>query len=469
MHTKSQPKQEKPRISELLPVFEGLLPVPLLRDWIQASGKRFYERLFTPLILVWCFVSQRLNEDHTCDAAVSHVASGAVDHLDTRHQEPPSRRLKSESTAAYSKGRKRLPLSVLQQALRHTGQVIGHWLDAEGLWFGHPVGLLDGTTVLLRPEPELVVHYGHHHSRGKETYWVVMRVVAAFCLCTGALLGVAEGALHLSEQALAAVVLAQAMAGSVYVGDRNFGIFQVAQAARHYGLWTVLRMTRQRARALAGRKMHSGEDLRVRWTPSVKDQRHPNMSAEPIEGRLIFVRLERNGFRPVELYLFTSLLDAEQYPVEELVKLYGLRWHVELDLRYVKSTLEMDLLPSKSVDIVRKELHAGLLAYNIIRGYMVQAARKAGLSPLTLSFTRCWRRVREMLLTLRPTDSAKHIASTLECLLVRLARCMLPQRPRFRIEPRAVHRRPTPYPKLKRTRAEARQWLLASLQEPAKS
>ena len=168
----------------------------------------------------------------------------------------------------------------------------------------------------------------------------------------------------------------------------------------------------------------------------------------------------------MELYLFTSLLDAEQYPGEELVKLYGLRWHVELDLRYVKSTLEMDLLTSKSVDIVRKELHAGLLAYNIIRGYMVQAARKAGLSPLTLSFTRCWRRVREMLLTLRPTDSAKHIASTLERLLVRLARGM---HPRFRIEPRAVHLRPSPYPKLKRTRAEARQWLLASLQKPAKS
>jgi len=294
-------------------------------------------------------------------------------------------------------------------------------------------------------------------------------VVAAFCLGTGALLGVAEGALQLSEQALAAVVLAQAMAGSVYVGDRNFGIFQVAQAARHYGVWTVLRMTRQRARALAGRKMHSGEDLQVSWKPSAKDHRHPNMSADPLEGRLLFVRLERNGFRPVELYLFTSLLDAEQYPVEELVKLYGLRWHVELDLRYVKSTLEMDLLTSKSVDIVRKELHAGLLAYNIIRGYMVQAARKAGLSPLTLSFSRCWRRVREMLLSLRPTDSAQHIARTLEHLLVRLARCTLPKRPRFRIEPRAVHRRPSPYPKLKRTRAEARQWLLASLQEPAKS
>jgi len=468
MYTKSQSKG-KPSLPELLPVFEELLPIQRLQEWIRASGKRFYERLFTPLILVWCFLSQRLNEDHTCDAAVSHVASGAVDHLDTRHKDPPSQRIQSESTAAYSKGRKRLPLSVLQEALRHTGQVIGQWLGAEGLWCGHPVGLLDGTTVLLRPEPELVAHYGRHKGRGKETYWVVMRVVAAFCLCTGALLGVAEGSLHLSEQALAAVVLAQALSGSVYVGDRNFGIFSVAQAARHHNVWVVLRMTQQRARALAGRKMDSGEDLRGSWQHSPKDQLHPGMSADPIEGRVIFVRLLRNGFRPVELYLFTTLLDAERYPVEELVKLYGLRWHVELALRYVKSTLEMDLLPGKSVEIVRKELHAGLLAYNIIRGYMVQAACQADLSPLTLSFTRCWRRVREVLLTLRPTDSSQHVIQTLERLLGRLARCTLPKRPHFRIEPRAVHRRPAVYPTLKGSRAEARQRLIASLQQPPKS
>jgi len=163
------------------------------------------------------------------------------------------------------------------------------------------VGLLDGTPVLLRPEPELGAHYGRHQARGKETYWVVMRVVAAFWLCTGALGGVAEGALQVSEQALAAVVLAQAIAGSVEGGDRNFGIFRVAQAARHHKGWVMLRRTRQRALALAGCKMRSGEDLRVSWRHSAQDQLHPEMSAEPLEGRLIFVRLERKGFRPVEL------------------------------------------------------------------------------------------------------------------------------------------------------------------------
>ncbi len=467
MSTQSQPKA-KPSSAERLPVFQDLLPVKIIRELVQASGRRFYERLFTPLIMVWGFIYQRLNADHTCDAAVSYIASGAVDHLDDRHEVPLSQRIESESTSAYCKGRKRLPLSVLQGALRHTAQVIQEWLGGDEQWLGHPVGLLDGTTFLLRPEPELVEHYGRHSNQHGETYWVLTRVVVAFCLYTAVVLGVAEGSLHASEQALAATILAQAVQESVYVGDSNFGVFSIVQAARHYGVWVVLRMTRRRARALAGRKLRSGEDMRVAWKPSSHDQLNPGMSTAPVEGRLIYVRLERNGFRPVEFFFFNYFVYSEIYTVEKLIELYGLRWHVELNLRYVKDTLDMALLTGKSVEIVRKELHAGLLAYNIIRGYMVQAAQQGGLSPLTLSFTRCWRRVRDVLLTWRATNSAQRVAQAIQRLLTRLARCNLPKRPRFRIEPRAVRKRPAVYPNLKGPRAEARQRVLEQLLKPMK-
>lgn len=458
----------KPSPAELLPVFSELLPAKVIRRLVKASGRRFYERLFTPLIMAWGFIYQRLNSDHTCDAVLSHISSGAVDHLDDRHAKSISQRIRSQSTGAYCKGRQRLPLSVLQGALHYTAQVIPQLLDAGGRWLGHPVGLFDGTTFLLRPEPELVEHYGRHKSRYGETYWALMRATVAFCLFTGAVLGVAEGSMHSSEQALAAILLAQAQAGSVYVGDRNFGVFSVAQAACHYGVWVLLRLTRLRGPAVAGRKLRSGEDIRVSWKPSPRDQLHPHMSAEPIEGRLIYVRLERLGFRPVDLYLFTTLLDAELYTLEKLVELYGLRWHAELNLRYVKDTLDMALLTGKSVDMIRKELHAGLLAYNLIRGYMALAAQQANLSPLVLSFTRCWRRVRDMLLTLRPTDLPQHVVQAAQRLFDRLARCKLPKRPRFRIEPRAVRRRPAVYPTLKGSRSEARQRVLEQLQAPMK-
>jgi hypothetical protein len=183
------------------------------------------------------------------------------------------------------------------------------------------------------------------------------------------------------------------------------------------------------------------------------------MSSSPIEGRLIYVHLQRKGFRSLSLYLFTTLIDTERYSIESLVELYGFRYHVEFDLRYVKSTLQMDLLTGKSVDIVKKELHAGLLAYNLIRGFMVQAAKEAQVSVLVLSFSRCWRRIRDMLfawgVSEQPTDVQRF--------LNRLSRCRLPKRERFRIEPRAIRTRASKYPKLKGCRDEARQKLKEQL------
>jgi hypothetical protein len=450
--------QEQPTIAQLLPMFTELLPVQVVRNLIRDSKKKFYERLFTPLVVVWGLAFQRLNSDHTCDAALSHIAGGAVDHLDEKHDTPLSERIESESTSAYCKGRQRLPLSVLKGALTHTACVTRQWLGEDGLWLGHSVGLLDGTTILLRPEQELVDHYGRHENQYGETYWVVMRLVVAFDLHSGAVLGMAEGSLHKSEQELTVSVLAQALPNCVYTGDRNFGVFSVAQAARHYEADVNVRMTSCRAKALAGRKIKSGEDMIVTWTPSKHDQLHEGMSSDPITGRLIYVRIQRNGFRPIDLYLFTSLLDAEVYTLEELVKLFDFHWHVELNLRYVKSTLDMDLLTAKSVDMVLKELWAGLLAYNIVRGYMTRAAMQANLSPLTLSFTRCWRRVRDTLLAHRPG-----VTQTVHRLLTRLAKFTLPKRPRFRIEPRAVRRRPATYPNLKGSRSEARQHLIEQM------
>lgn len=465
----STPSQSKPIADDLLPLFQEMVPVEVVRTLVRSSGKRFYERLFTPLVMLWGFIFQRLNADHTCDAALAYIASGKVDHLDDRHTVLLSQRIKSESTAAYCKGRQRLPLSVLQGVLHQTVQVVQQKLGSDRLWRGHQVSLLDGSTLLLRPEPELVTTYGVHKTGREESYWVVMRVVVAFCLRTAVLLGVAEGSVSESEQKLAKSIFALAAPDTVHVGDRNFGIFSIVQAVRHYEGWVLLRMTRQRARALAGRELRSGADIEVTWRHSYKDQLDPEMSAEPVQGRLAYVRLQRLGFRPVHLHLFTTLLDAERYPLQALVELYGLRWHVELGLRYVKDTLDMALLTAKTSDMVRRELYAGLLAYNLIRGYMVQAAKQANLSPLRLSFSLCWRRVRDVVLSWRPTDSVQHTREQIRRLLHRLAKCLLPKRKQFRIEPRAVRRLPAIYPHLGGSRKEAREHLLARLWQPAES
>ncbi len=444
-------------IQQALPAFKAILPVQVARDLMKSYGGRFYERLFTPLIVIWCFIFQRLNADHSLDAVVSHITSGALDHLVDGDGLAPSERIESQSTAGYSRARKRMPLAVLQEVTRHFAQTCEQHLADGERWHGHRVYLLDGVTLALRPETDLVEHYGQARNQHGAAYWVIMRIVAAFSLHSAALIDAAEGPHLESEQSLAKRVLAHLAPQSVCVGDSNFGVFSVVQAARHYDVFGLLRLTACRAKALAKRKLLPGEDLRRQWAPSVDDHCDPEMSNRPIDGRLIYVHLERNGFRPVDLYFFTTLLDASRYPVDELVALYGRRWHVELNLRYVKSTLDMDLLTAKSVEMARKELWAGLASYNIVRVYMIMAAREAGLAPLDLSFTKCWRRVRDAAQSLPRAGTADTAAKLLSRLLTKLGKCRLQERTRYRVEPRAVRRRGSVYPALKGPRDRARQ------------
>ena len=120
------PALARPSPEELLPVYQELLPRSLVRDWVQVSNAKLYWRLLTPLVILWGFIFQRLNANHTCDAAVSHLHTGAADGLVPPDPVagPLSQRLTSESTSAYVQGRNRLPLNVLQAALRHVVTVL---------------------------------------------------------------------------------------------------------------------------------------------------------------------------------------------------------------------------------------------------------------------------------------------------------------------------------------------------------
>lgn len=446
---------------QVWPIFARFLPQDVMDGLLAKVARRFYRRLFPPLVVLWGFVYQRLQADHTCDAFVSYLTSGAAPHL---YAPAAGRPAMSENTAAYCKARQRLPWAVAQGALRHTAQAVSATLGPSGLWHGRRVGLLDGSTVRLTAEEALVTHYGLPKGQHGASHWPRLRTVAAFDLYTGALLEVVEGPYATTEQTLTIQLMRTAQAAPLWVGDQLFGIYhlvQVAVACRqdvlfriqasHIGRWTTSQLP-------------SGSDLDVVWTPSATDQVEPDVPAGAIAGRLVYVRIAAPGFRPIDIYLFTTLTDRQQYPAEELVQLYARRWHVELNLRHVKTTLAMERLTGKSVDIIRKEWTLGLLAYNLIRGLMSQAALRAGLSPLYLSFVRCWRRI--VATAQRPPSGQSATAgeSADQALLDRLATCRLPVRTLRRFEPRAVWPKPHQYPYIVGSRAEARKRRLEKLQ-----
>src|SRR5260370_37981546 len=102
--------------------------------------------------------------------------------------------------------------------------------------------------------------------------------------------------------------------------------------------------------------------------------------------RELRVRVASPGFRTKVLVVATTLLDPGEMPRSDVALLYRLRWYAELDLRALKQTLQMDVLRGRTPEMVRKEIWAHLLAYNLVRGQMAEAARAAGVYPVQLSF-----------------------------------------------------------------------------------
>ncbi len=174
---------------------------------------------------------------------------------------------------------------------------------------------------------------------------------------------------------------------------------------------------------------------------------------EELAVREMRVRVRNPGFRTKVLVVATTLLDAEAFPREDIAVLYRVRWYAELDLRSLKQAMQMDVLRCKSPAMVRKEVWAHLLAYNLLRGLMAQAARAAGLLPVQLSFKGALQAVNAFTAALWMAGPAQA-----EALCRRLREAVashrIGERPN-RWEPRRRKRRPKPYPLLNEPRARA--------------
>jgi hypothetical protein len=152
--------------------------------------------------------------------------------------------------------------------------------------------------------------------------------------------------------------------------------------------------------------------------------------------------------------LITTLLDQKTYPALKLVQLYGERWNAEVDFKHLKTTLGMDILRGKTPQMVRKEIYAFLLAYNLLRTLMWSAGTTYATPPLRLSL----QRTRQHLTNFIPQLLANSLTKRHEIyrtLLKIIVHKTVPDRP-GRSEPRVRKRRPKAYPLMKQLRHQLR-------------
>ena len=428
------------------------------KDLIVVPEDYFWrDRIWNPVVTFWTFLVQVLHPGCACREAVALVLA---------EQAGKSERRISPDASAYCQARRRVPLSVFAAALRTVGRYLQTRAKDPYLWHDRQVRVVDGSSCSMPDTPELQEQFGQPDGQKSGCGFPVARLVAMFCWATGAVLDVAIGPYRSSELTLVPALWEHLTRGDIVLADRFYCTYVILAELLARGCDAVFRLHGGRSRTVDFRKGKrlGRQDRRVTWDrPTVRPRglsRQQWMSLpEQLTIRVIRFTTLVPGFRSRTIVVATTLLDPVAYPAQEIAALYGDRWTVELRLRDIKTTMQMDVLRGKSADIVRKEILMHLLAYNLIRALMWQAAQKHGRSLHRLSFAGTVEHLDALAPYLWLYGGTRRSGIVYALLLEWIARDKLPHRP-GRIEPRAVKRRPKEYDRLNRPREELRQALL---------
>jgi len=457
------PRRQLPRLGQEfarapgLP-FADLLPDGQVEQALRDEHVSFRRRLFCPLVTVWVFLSQVLDPDHSCRAAVARfLAWRAARGLPAC----------SADTGAYCKARSRLPEAVLARLARDTGRRCQDEAPEGWRWNGRAVKVVDGTTVSMPDTPANQQQYPQSRSQEPGVGFPVARLVVLFSLAVGTALDCALGPCRgkrTGETALLHSLRHNLKADDILLADRYYGSYWEMALAKQSGADMVCRLHQGRKIDFRrGRRLGRGDHV-VAWAkprrPGWMDEATYAALPEALQVRETRVHVVYPGFRTRVLVVATTLLDAERYPPRDVGLLYRVRWYAEVDLRALKQTMQMDVLRGQTPPMVRKEVWAHLLGYNLLRGLMAEVARSAGVLPWSLSFKGAMQAVNAFAGVLW-TAGAEQLEELCGRLRAAIARHRVGDRPN-RHEPRRRKRRPKAYPPLNEPRANARTRLAAA-------
>jgi len=421
--------------------FFNVLTGPLLLELTEAHLPEHRERLYPPTVTLSMFIKQALEADGSCQKAVNGwAAQRAAEGLSPR----------SVRTGAYCKARQRLPAEMVMAMTRETGKLLCAQADSGWRWCGRTVKLVDGTGISMPDTPDNQEQYPQPSNQVPGVSFPLARLVGVICLSTGAVVDAAigpfQGKGH-SEHGLLREIQGALCAGDVLLADALYCSYWLIASLQAEGIDVLFEQHGSRITDFRRGRRLGVRDHVVSWKKPARPHwmTHEQYVTCPDE---LTVRELKTGGR----VLVTTMLDPKKTKKKDLSDLYMRRWHVELDFRNIKTTLGMDVLRCMTPQMVEKELWVNLLAYNLIRLLMAQAAVESGLRPRQLSFkhtVQIWTQW-TLLNTGRNQDWQRDILFKL------IAQVRVGERP-GRLEPRARKRRPKPYPWLKVPRKLARQ------------
>jgi hypothetical protein len=431
--------------------FSDVLTEGIVTQALTAIQVCWVDRIYSPLVTLWVFLGQVLSADHSCRAAVARL----IAHRISQRERPCS-----SETGAYCQARKRLPEKLFSEVARCTGRALEAGVDSRWLWKQRRVYVFDGSSVSMPDTPKNQAAYPQPDTQKPGLGFPLARIAAVFSLACGAVLdlGICRYAgKGQSELGMLRTLWNLFLPGDVLLADRLMCTWTEMVMLKQRGVDCVCRLTSHRtADFRRGQRLGPGDHI-VKWLKPTKprsiDGRTYDLLPDFLMVRETRVRVQQVGFRTESLVVATTLLDAEEFTKDDLAQAYRARWNAELDLRSLKRTLQMDVLRCKTPELVRKEIWTHVLAYNLIRTIMAQAATKHGIQPRSISFKGAVQTLEafQPVIAIQGDHAPAYRMQVYQHLLDAIAVHRVADRP-DRIEPRLRKRRPKHYGFLRKPR-----------------
>lgn len=420
--------------------FFNLLTSPRLLEHVEAHLPEHRERKFPPTVTLAMFLGQVMSADGSCQNAVDEaLATRLLSGLSPG----------SASTSAYCQARVRLPEDMVSAPSRQTAALLEESTPQGWLWRGRHVKLVDGTTAPMPDTPQNQARFPQPGQQAAGTGFPLARLVGVISLSHGAVLDAAMEPYQgkgTGEHALFRRLTDGFVAGDVMLADRYFSSYFLIAEMQQRKVDVLFEQHGARITDFRRGKRLGVRDHRVSWK---KPHRPEWMSVEDYRNYPdeITVREMKVGKK----VLVTTFLNPRQTPKGELGQLFRQRWNVELDFRNIKSTLGLERFSCKTPDMVEKELWVYVLAYNLIRLLMAEAAHQANVLPRQLSF----KHTLQIWVAWSARQFLSQTPEDMTSLFMLIAQIRVGNRP-GRLEPRMLKRRPNRYTFLGAPRWKAR-------------
>jgi putative transposase len=442
--------------SEALPFARILSAERVERVFVKHDGLFGRQGVYSTAMMVWSFLSQVLRDgkEASCQAAVARVVS----HCQQEQIAPPT-----ADTGDYCRARAKLSEAALHELSCEVAAETEAAAEGDWLWKGKHAKLIDGFTFTMPDTPANQAEYPQQKSQKPGVGLPIARVVTILSLATACAMDFALGPYagkQTGEPALLRKLFGRLGAEDVAVADRYYCSFMMIALLLAQGTHVCARKHQRRHSDFRrGRRLGKYDHIIV-WTrparPEWMDEATYQKIPQTLELREIRYTVIEPGRRTHAIDIITTLTDAVAYTREDIAQLYGFRWNAELDIRAIKSNLNLVHVRCKSPEMVRRELCTTLLAYNLIRTTAAAAALLHGKQPRQISFTATCQYVLASWMWLsRGLIPASPLANYCLTMLRQIAACEVANRP-GRLEPRVLKRRKHGYKLMQKSRQALR-------------